>query len=81
MVGAVTLLVVTPLPVKSATVILEASQLAAAARLKVVASTAEVPFILRIPLMLIRSAALSVTVNEVALAAATLALVKVYEPP
>src|SRR3569832_425809 len=80
-VGAVTLDTVTPLPVRSAVVVLDASQQAAAARLNEVVSKADGPLFLRMPSTLICSASVSVTVNEVALAAVTLALVKVYEPP
>src|SRR3569833_3464914 len=59
MVGVVTLDTVTALPVRSAVVVLVASQLAAPARLNVVVSTADVPFWLSMPLMLSLSAALS----------------------
>ena len=72
MVGEETLLTVMPLPVRSAEAPAVASQLAAAARLKVVASTALVPLLLSSPLMASLSAAFSVTENDVALLAVTL---------
>ena len=77
MVGAVTLEAVMPLPVRSADADAVTSQLAAAARLKLVASTALVPFLFRIPLMASLSAALSVTEKVVALLVVTLAEVRV----
>ena len=69
MVGAVTLLTVTALPVASALAPL--IQLAAPARLKVVASTAVVPVLFSSPLTLILSVASSVTENAVVLLAVT----------
>ena len=77
MVGAATLETVTPLPVRSAGADAVTSQLAAAARLNVVLLTAAVPLLFSTPLTAILSAAFSVTVNEVALLAVTLALVRV----
>ena len=77
MVGAVTLLTVTPLPVRSAGALAVESQFAAAARLKVVPPTALVPFLLSRPLMASRSAALSVTEKAVLLLAVVLAEVRV----
>ena len=77
MVGAATLETVTALPVRSAAAPAVESQVAAAARLKVVVSTAEVPFWLRMPLTASLSAALSVMEKAVALLAVTLAEVSV----
>ena len=66
------MLTVMPLPVRSAAAEAVTSQLAAAARLKVVVSTAVVPLLFRMPLMASLSAALSVTEKAVALLAVTL---------
>ena len=77
MVGEETLLTVMPLPVRSAEAPAVESQLAAAARLKVVASTELVPFLSSRPLMANLSAAFNVMENPVALLAVTLAEVRV----
>ena len=77
MVGAATFDTVMPLPVRSAPEGVVWSQFAAAARLKVVASTADVPFLLRMPLTESLSAAFRVTEKLVALDAVTLAVVSV----
>ena len=74
--GATTLLTVTALPVRSAPDAVVVFQLAAAARLNAVASTALVPFLLSSPLTLSLSAALRVMLKAVALLVVTLALVR-----
>ena len=75
--GEVTLLTVTPLPVRSADALAVESQLAAAAKLNVVASTAVVPVLLSSPLTASLSAAFKVTENAVALLAVVELLVSV----
>ena len=77
MVGAATLDTVMPLPVKSAAALAVASQLAAAAKLNVVVSTAVAPSLLSMPFTLSLSAAFSVIENAVALLAATAGVVEV----
>ena len=77
MVGAATLETVTPLPVRSAAEVVVASQLAAAARLKVVAPTDAVPLLFKTPFTASLSAVFKVMLNAVLLLAVTLALVSV----
>ncbi|RQO81454.1 hypothetical protein DBV10_14315 [Acidovorax sp. FJL06] len=76
-VGGVTPLTVIPLPVRSAGALAVESQFAAAARLKVVVSTAEVPALFKSPLTASLSAAFNVTENAVALLAVVVLLVSV----
>ncbi len=76
-VGELTLLTVTPLPVRSAAADAVTSQFAAAARLNVVPPTDEVPVLFSKPLTASLSAAFNVTENAVALEAVVLAVVSV----
>ena len=80
MVGAVTFDAVTALLVRSAVVLTVVSQPVAAARLKVVVSTADVPLLFSTPFNASLSAAFRVIANAVALVAVTLGVVRVYEP-
>ena len=66
MVGVCTLLTVTPLPVRSALPAVAGFQSAAAAILKVVPPTDEVPFLFSKPSTLTWSVAFSATVKDVA---------------
>src|SRR3569833_1674330 len=81
MAGDETLLTVMPLPARAAGALAVESQLAAPARLKVVASTALVPFLLSSPLTANSSAAFNVMEKNVALLALTLLDVRVLVLP